>query len=278
MAKLSSSIITTATMLSSNTLGSTTITIAPQQTTSPTNSSLTVSPAERAFGYNQTTTITFTARDTNNNPIPNRQYILLIFDPNGSAVYSASQTTNSSGQFTLTVNVQNFTNKVHGQYTVAVREGTTTILTKPLLMSLPAASITITPDKSTYTRGVDTQITLTLALKTSQGQSCRSIPIYFRIRTPSGTIITPTNASIAQGTVRNDGMSLTIPIDSTNFPSDGSYTIEVADNSSFSSAITPAGLPAQEMTQPITLISQLLPVIIGISMIGIIISMFKGKR
>jgi hypothetical protein len=266
----------TATMLSSNTLGSSTITIQPQQTTSSTNSSLSVSPAQRAFGYAQTTTVTFTARDTNNNPIANRQYILFIFDPNNSGVYSAAPTTNSSGVFTVTVNVQDFTNKVHGNYRVEVREGPTTIKSTILEMSLPAATITITPDKSTYTRGVDTQITLTLALKTSQGGSCRSIPIYFRIKTSTGTIITPTNASISQGTVRNDGTSFTIPIDSTNFPGDGTYTIEVADNVNFSSTATPAAVPA--ITQPITLISQLLPVIIGISMIGIIISMFKGKR
>jgi hypothetical protein len=266
----------TTTMLSPNTLGSSTINIVPQQTTSPTNSTLSVSPAQRAFGYNQTTTVTFTAKDTNNNPIPNRQYILIIFDPNNSAAYTAAPTTNSSGQFIVTVNVQDFTNKVHGNYTVEVREGPTTIKTTILQMSLPAATITVTPDKSTYTRGVDTQITLTLGLKTSQGQSCRSIPIYFRIKTSSGTIITPTGASINQGDTRNDGTSFTIPINSSNFPSDGSYTIEVADNVNFSSVITPAALPA--ITQAPSLLSLILPIVMIAGIISIIAPMFKGIR
>jgi hypothetical protein len=267
---------TSPTILLTDTLGSSTITIAPQQTTSPTNSTLSVSPAQRAFGYNQTTTITFTAKDANGNAIANRQYLLFIFDPNNSAVFSSTQTTNSSGQFTVTVNVQNFTNKMHGNYTVEVREGTTTIKSAILQMSLPAASITVTPNKSTYTRGVDTQITLTLGLKTSANQSCRSIPIYFRIKTPSGSTITPTNASIAQGTVMNDGTSFSIPIDSTNFPSDGTYTIEVADNANFSSAITPAAVPT--ITQAPSLLSLILPIVIIAGIISIIAPLFKGTR
>ena len=260
--------------INTKTLGGTTITIQPAQTTSPSYSSLTVSPSVAAFGYNQSVTITFTARDTNNRPIVGRTYIIIISttpEPNLNAVYTTYGATDSNGTITAIVGVQAFTIKEPGQHTVVVREGATTIKSTVLLMSYPAAQINVTSSKSTYMRGTDNTVTLTAAGRTSSGSAARSWPIYYRIKRPNGQYITPQGSTPAQGSLVTSSTgeaTISIPLNTTNFPDDGNYTIEVADNSSFSATVTPAATPAPMLLSQ--LMTMLLPLLFIIPLIKLL--------
>jgi hypothetical protein len=62
--------------------------------------------------------------------------------------------------------------------------------------------------------------------------------------------------------------TISIPLNTTNFPDDGNYTIEVADNSSFSATVTPAATPSPMLLSQ--LMTMLLPLLFIIPLIKLL--------
>ncbi|MEM2697946.1 MAG: hypothetical protein QXF17_01355 [Ignisphaera sp.] len=246
-------------LLLPQTRGSTTITIAQQATVDPTKSTITFTPSTVSWGYGKYVVVRGTIRDSNNNPLPNISVLYVrLYTQNGSTVIyndSTAKTTTSTGEVQYTISVDSINSSYVPQNAIVelgVQSGSTVVRIRAssnLGITGKATTVTVSTDKTTYNYGEN--ITLSFALKDSAGNTVVDAPVYVRI--VQGTTVVKDFGQVFSA--HRNGSSTTIAVNTTNFPSAGSYTIEVADNSTYSAAAVVQQIDLSAIITPVLIIA-----------------------
>ena len=225
------------------TSGSITIAVQSPVTLDPTKSSLIVSPRNISYGYGNNVTVNITVKDTNGNPVGGATVATLtVFAQTQGTLYLATPnvTTNSSGQAQITIPVDQFpANKVPVNATVRAiitYQTSSMYIDNILAITGKMTTIQLATDKQTYIYGDTIQLTITP--KDAFGNTGAYVPIYIRIKRSDGTVVKDFGKVLSSPSYPQ---TTSISVDQNNFPQAGSYTIEVADNASYS----PTAIPLQ---------------------------------
>lgn len=218
--------------------GSTTVFVG--QAVSQSNSSVIFTPSKTSWGYGNYVVVRATIKDTNNNPLPNVNVLYVrLYNQSGTVLYNDStiKTTTSTGEVQYSIPIDNINSAyipVNAIVEVGVASGSTVVALRAsttLGITGKATTVTVTTDKTNY--AYNETITLTINMTDSANNTTVGAPVYVRIL--QGTnVIKDFGRVYSSLDVAN--RTYTIQVNTTNFPSTGQYTIEVADNANYSAA------------------------------------------